>query len=342
MASPSRLRALDHLRGLGILAVLVFSLWGWLYSSPAPALLAHGVAGQLHPGDLIFPLFAFCSGVSLWFYVCRQRARGQTLETAAGHYLRLLVLALLISATRIFLPFPDEVMFIALSGLLILPLIWPLGKPVSSFSSRIPSLALPLVYSLLILALRILLPVADPALFRQLASGYLGGWMGLFYYSLLLLAAALLACRAFPSAQFSPSSKPVLMRAAAISLALFCLLSLFDFPDRTALSLSFLALSFAAGVILLKLFIHLFDSGQRRWRLAEAVGRFSLAGWALFYAVSSIFWHLHLSDRLDPLLYPIFCILLYLALGAALLLIRPPSSPPISQTGSKTGAISGG
>ena len=327
LSSP-RLLALDHMRGFGILAVLIFSLWGWLYSSPSPAWMVHNAAGQFHLGDLIFPLFVFCSGFSLWFYVCSQRSRGASLEAAAGHHFRLLLLALLISAMRAFFPFPDEVMFIALGGLLVLPLVWGLGGRGANPPTRIRWFAIPLAYAAVVLALRFLLPLADSPLYHQLASGYLGGFMGLLYYSLLMLAASLLASLAFPAVNPTHLFKPVILRAAALSLPIFGLLSLVDFPDRTALSLSFLILVFSIGAFLLLLFIHLFDEGRRRIWLVEAVGRSSLAGWALFYAVSSLFWHLGLADKLDPNLYLVLCVALYLALGAILLMSRPPLARP--------------
>ncbi len=316
-----RLSALDHLRGAGILLVFLFSFWTWLYpNAPAPDAIVHNVPGQLHAGDLVFALFIFCSGVSLWFFYRRCLLRKLQFDSAAGRYLRLLGLAILISAVRLFTPFPDEVIFIALSALLVLPLLW-LRRPL-----------IPAVYAALVLAVLVGLRPLAPELWYSLTAPYLGGILGVFYYSLLALAACAVAAFAFPSGLLDKRSLPALWKSWGLALALLAASSLvLGAPDKMGLSISFLALSLAVFIPLLALSIHLFDNLRWRLPLVVRIGASSLAGWAAFYAVSALFWYRGWGGSLDSGLYPLFCVLLFAALGLLLHcldIVRERQKPP--------------
>ncbi|VVB56861.1 Uncharacterised protein [uncultured archaeon] len=307
---PLRLSALDHLRGLGILLVFLFSFWYWLYPGGAvPALIEHNVPGQVHAGDFVFALFIFCSGVSLWFFCARARQTRVPLDSALGRYLRLLGLALLISATRLFVPFPDEVLIIALSALIALLVVW-LGRPLLSG-----------LWALAVVAVFSGLKFGAPAFWSSLTAPYLGGFTAVFYYSLLTLAAAIISARAFPRARLEPGSIPSLWNSWGWALAGLALTLPLGLPDKVGLSFSFLALSLAIFIPLLVLAIRIFDAGGLRLPLAGRIGASSLAGWAVFYAVSALVWYRDWGNRLDPSLYVLFCAALYVLLALALHLL---------------------
>ena len=302
-----RISGLDHLRGIGIVLVIVFSLWYLMYypSEPGFGLLVHIVPGQLHPGDFVFPLFVFCSGASLWLFSGRMGQK--SLARAEKRYLWLLLAAIAISGMRLFAPFPDEVTTIALCDLIALEAFWP------DSSARLKSLLAAL------LAFFIAAPVLLPAQFASFASQYLGGWLAIPYYLILLIAGFMVSMAAFPNGKSGRGTLVCLAKWVAAFSALAALGSLLWPLDRTALSLSFLALAAAVSTLLLLALVWLCDGLGFKSRFLAVLGANSLWGWALLYAVSSIFWLSGSKGSFYPIIYLPFCALLLILLYAAML-----------------------
>jgi len=117
MQPTGRVRAIDSFRGISIMLMVFFTLFGMLCREPEA--LTHNVPGSVHAGDFVLPMFLFASGMSLVFFgKKRARDRGYVLDVAA-RFVKLALVAMLLS------PFSTGVLFdmdeIMLSALLFLP-----------------------------------------------------------------------------------------------------------------------------------------------------------------------------------------------------------------------------
>lgn len=306
---PMRVSGLDHLRGLGVVCVIVFSLWYWMYyPEPSFSPLVHVVPGEFHIGDLVFPLFVFCSGVSLHLYSQKVKKRGGTAADAERKYLKLLLVALAICGLRLFLSFPDEVMVIAMCDIIAVNLFWSSGKSTVLRSA------------LLIAALLLAVQAFLPSIWAYATGTYLGGWLAIPYYLIILLFGLFVAQQAFPDGEYAPKAtlRALLKWSAAFALASILCLLLWPL-DRSALTLTFIAFSTAASAIMLLVFVRICDKWGRRSSFLSVLGANSLWGWALLYALSTMFWFMGKKGNYYTWAYLPFCALVLFALYFALL-----------------------
>ncbi len=304
-----RISSIDHLRGIGIILVLVFSLWQWMYH-PQPFFnpLVHIVGSELHAGDFVFPLFLFCSGASLWLYARSLKARGGKLEQAERKYLGLLLASLAICGMRLFVSFPDEVVIIAACALISVIIFWN-----SSLQGILLS-ALALCASFAFLAFFF------PAFLSGASGDYLGGWLGIPYFLPVFLFGFMVSQAAFPQGKFSGIRT---YRTLSVWLLAFSALTLasslaWQF-DRSSLSPSFLPLSMAISTLALLFFTWLCESAGFHSQFLALLGQNSLWGWALLAAITSAFWLLEKKGEYPSGIYLPFCALLVFMLYAALL-----------------------
>ena len=91
-AAPSRAAAVDALRGLAILGMVLVAaeplggLPAWMYhaQTPPPTFeMNTAIAGFTWP-DLVFPIFMFCLGVAIPLSLARRLERGAGLRELAG------------------------------------------------------------------------------------------------------------------------------------------------------------------------------------------------------------------------------------------------------------------
>ena len=304
-----RILGLDHLRGFGIILVIVFSLWQWMYY-PVPefSLLVHNQNGQFRFGDLIFPLFLFCSGVSAWLLCSKLRQSGRTIAEAEKKYLLLILTALVISAAHLFTPFPDEVMMIAVCNVILFNLLW-------SNVSRKSLIAASILLPLMLFAFKSL----SPDIWKMVGDFYLGGWLGLLYYLPIVIIGSVIAQDTLPGGKFEPKTA---FKAIEKWLAIFlaaAIISALIFPiDKMGISPSFLPVAMLACASLFWLFLNICDQMGFNSGFLRLIGAHSLWGWALLFFVSGgIFAQKKMGD-FDPSIYLPFCALLLLLLYAAL------------------------
>jgi hypothetical protein len=268
----------------------------------------HIVKGELHPGDFVFPLFLFCSGASLWLYLCKLKPRGGGLAQAERKYLWLLLAALAISGMRLFVAVPDEVITIAVCGLVSLNIFWHFGL------RGIAIAALALFASFALLA------AIFPAFLAQASNDYIGGWAGALYFLVMYLAGFVVSQAAFPNGRFfgQKTYRTLSLWLLAFSaLALACSFA-WDF-DRAALSPAFVPLSLSISTLMLLFFTWLCDSVGLRSRFLTTLGQNSLWGWALLCVLTTAFWLMGKKGAYLPGIYLPFCALLPLALYFVLL-----------------------
>lgn len=304
-----RLAALDHLRGFGIILVIVFSLWQWMYyPTDEFGLLVHNQHGEFHFGDLIFPLFLFCSGVSVWLYYGKLVRFGGSIADAEKKFMLLLLAALVISGAHLFSPFPDEVMVIAACSIILFNLLW----------YRVSRKYL-LAYSVLLPLSLSALQYPQPEIWKLAGDYYLGGPLAIPYYLIAVILGAIIAQDAFPGGNFEQrKSFNAIGKWLAILLAATVASALIFPIDKMNLSPSFLPASALFSASLLWLFLRLFESRGLKIDFLRLIGAHSLWGWGLLFYVSSGIWFAKRRGEIDPSTYLPFCALLLALLYAAL------------------------
>ena len=304
-----RLNSLDHLRGFGIILVIVFSLWQFMYFQvPEFGLLVHNQQGEFNFGDLVFPLFLFCTGVSVWFYYNRHRARGGKIEQAEKKFLSLLIVALVISSFHLFGTFPDEVTLIALCDILLFNLLW-------HRVSRRFLLAYSIAFPLLLFAFQKFLP----QFWAPFSGMYLRGIFAIPYYLIIAIFGSIMAQDAFPNAAFDRKKSFSALEKWIIILLSASLASSLLFPiDKMGFSPSFLPAALLFSAALFWLFLHLFEVRRLQIDFLRLIGKRSLWGWALLFFFSGAIFVLGTRGSYDPAIYLPLCALLLILLYAAL------------------------
>ncbi|MFH1080835.1 MAG: hypothetical protein V1766_11375 [Pseudomonadota bacterium] len=270
-----RIEGLDHLRGIGVLLVLFFSVAPWVYVQGGYEFLNHVIKGEFHLGDLVFPLFLFSSGTSIFLYLALHGKVG--FFDGAKKYAKLLFVALFISALRLFLPFPDEVMVIAVCDTLIFAVLMVSGKR---------GLA---AYCIAGMALLATMPNFAAGLWEELTKPYLGGTIGIIYYSLYAAGgffAASAALQNYPK-KIDPSAPEAYAKFGIAALIVFLVSLMFWEIDRTGLSITFVFLSLAVYCFALAFLVWLCDNKKIHNGLISTLGSVSIVGWAVFYATTS-------------------------------------------------------
>ncbi len=289
MADGMRSGWLDHYRGFGIILVLFFSLYGWMYSGDA-GFFRHNMPNEIHAGDFVFPMFVFASGVSMWHFRRKLRKGWNGFADGAEKFAGLLVAAIIISAFRLFQPyFPDEVALIALSCLIIFPVYFLLGKKgVAGYAAA----------SLIFFAFgKTALGIQA---WEMLRIGNLGGWLAAPYYAAILALGAL-------AAEYSLGKNRNAAKGFAHSGIAYAALSvplLFFFPPfKMENSVSFMMLSASGGAICMAACMRIFEVGRIRLGFVEAMGQKSLSGWAVYYFLTAMVWYLGLLGQFPAWAY---------------------------------------
>jgi hypothetical protein len=270
-----RLEGLDHLRGIGVLLVLFFSVAPWVYFQGGYEFLNHDIKGEFHLGDFVFPLFLFSSGTSIFLDIA---LHGKIrFFDGAKKYAKLLSIALLISALRLFLPFPDEVMVIAVCDTLIFLILMVSG---------IRGLA---AFCIAGIALLATMPIFTSVLWEELTKPYLGGVIGIIYYSLYVAGGFFVASVALQNySRIIESSAPKMYAKFGIAAQLVFWVSLIFWEiDRIELSITFIFLSLAVYCFALGFLVWLCDIKKVRNDFISTIGSASIIGWAVFYATTS-------------------------------------------------------
>lgn len=304
-----RLSSLDHLRGFGIILVLVFSLWQWMYYPTGEfGLFVHNRHGEFHFGDLILSLFLFCSGVSVWFYYGKLVRSSGSIADAEKKFLLLALSALVISGAHLFGFFPDEVLIIAACDILLFNLLWHKASRTFLFA-----------YSLLLPLLMFALQSLQPEVWKLAFGYYLGGWLGIAYWLVLVILGAIIAQDAFPNGKFE-QKKPfkAIEKWLAVLLFFAAVTALLSPIDKMNLSPSFLPVSALYTASLFWLFLHLFEARKLNIGFLRLMGAHSLWGWGLLFFVSGAIWFNGSRGDFDPSIYFPFCLLLLILLCAAL------------------------
>lgn len=278
------------------------------YPADEFGLLVHNQQGEFRFGDLIFPLFLFCSGVSAWLYYCKLVRFGGSIVDAEKKFLLLLLAALVISGAHLLSPFPDEVMLIATCGIITFNLLW---YKVSRNRLFAYSVLLPLFLSAL--------QSSQPEIWELAGDYYLGGPLAVPYYLVIVIFGAVIAQDAFPQGNFrQKASFNAIEKWLAVLLAA-TVASAIIFPiDKMNLSPSFLPVSALFSASLLWLFLRLFESRRLRIDFIRLIGAHSLWGWGLLFYVSGAIWIAKRRGDFDPSIYLPFCALLLILLYAAL------------------------
>jgi hypothetical protein len=301
-----RLQGLDYLRGFAIILVLVFSVWSSMYQKdPLSGLLEHNIPGQFRPGDLVFPIFLFCSGAALWFFYGKSLFAKAHFDDAVKKYFGLLLASLVISSSRFFSPFPDEVLLIAVSDILVFSALW---------FSGVRGLA---AYAVLCALLVFAGPFLLPSFWAALISPYLGGWAAVPYYSAIVAAGALFISRAVPGRQSAKADFGFMLKWAALFALLLALSTLVIPIDKMGLSLSFQFASVLVSSVLLSMCIWAFDAAKASFPPISLLGSHSLHGWALLFFFTAGIWDLGMQCSFSPAAYLPVCALLVLGLYAS-------------------------
>ncbi|NYZ73979.1 DUF1624 domain-containing protein [Candidatus Micrarchaeota archaeon] len=285
-----RIRSIDAFRGLAIM-LMVFYTISFLLSRSLPDLLRHNVAGSLHIGDFVLPLFLFASGMSLVFFHekrKKKKARDYVLDVVE-RFGKLVLISFFISPFSAggFLQM-DEVMLSAVLFLACVALV------------ELPEFALlmaGLVVFVLYFALDALLLLPD------FSAYYLGGYPAAVFYLPVMLGGVIAGKRV--------AGKKGLTIALLGAGLLFVVLLLLVPPYKSDATPSFMALSVLFSLLVFVLVEGLVGreraSGMTRERIArpehdtagvgrdeerrgilEYLGRQPIKYWVLMFVVVKI------------------------------------------------------
>ncbi|MEM4348081.1 MAG: hypothetical protein QXN37_00745 [Candidatus Anstonellaceae archaeon] len=310
-----RISAIDHLRGIFICLAIIFSLWHSLCTpDPSYSLFFHLIPQKFQPGDLIFPVFLFSSGASLWLYLHKLKQSNGRLVTAEKKYLNLLLIGIFFAGVKLFLVFPDEVTIIALLGLISINIFWSFGFFGIYIVAAILSISLLLLWLLF------------PSIPLSYSFRMLGGELGFAYFAIIYLVGFVISGFAFPSSTSNFES----VKKLSYSLLALAFISFFFsllWPiDRTSLSPSFLAFSLSVSIFILTLLVLLCDIFDVKFGFFELLGQNSIWGWGLISIFQSSSLFFDFQTAMSVWLYLICCaILLLLLYGAVAIFGRKKS-----------------
>ncbi|MEM4555046.1 MAG: hypothetical protein QXT25_04310 [Candidatus Anstonellaceae archaeon] len=282
-------------------------MWQWFcIHDESYALFFHVVPQKFYPGDLIFPVFLFASGASLWLYIFKLKRKRQSLVEAERKYLSLLLLGFFFSGLKFFSIFPDEVMIIALLGILSLNLFWAFGRT----GVYLAAVALSLFF--------LWLWVWSPGIIFQYYFKMLGGELGFAYFAIIYLVGFAVSSYAFPSAvPNSASLKKLSLLLLHIAFLAFFFSLLWPI-ERLSLSPSFLALSLSVSLLILTILVLLCDLWGFKSDFFVLLGQNSIWGWGLLSISLPISFVFNLKVAMPVWLYLLCCIALIFLLYAAL------------------------
>jgi len=245
-----RLRSIDAFRGLAIVLMVFFTLT-LTFSSQLPDLITHNVAGSLHAGDFVLPMFLFASGMSLVFFH-EKRKKKKALEYALDvveRFGKLALVSFLLSPFTAGIFQMDEVM---LSAILFLVCVVLVG---------LPEMVLVLVA---FAVFAIYFALYDLSLLPDFSAYYLGGYPAAIFYLPVMLGGVI----AGKLIAEKKGLAPALLGAGL----LFVVLLLVVPPDKSEATPSFMALSVAVSLLVFVLIERAVGTGRERKRTSDEPG----------------------------------------------------------------------
>ncbi|MFN7991402.1 MAG: hypothetical protein U0R44_04570 [Candidatus Micrarchaeia archaeon] len=219
-----RVAGIDRFRGFSIVLMVFFTMTGVL-SDRLPDPLRHNLAGSVHAGDFVLPLFLFASGMSLVHYVRKRGLKKDfPLDVAerTGFYIMIWIFISPLSAGAI-LQMDELVLSIILSLLLIVLL--------TQTEMVLAGAGILVISSYLVLGQSGMLP--------DFSAYYLGGFPAAIFYLPVMIGGALAAM-----------NEKRIGSIAAASLALTGLLMIAVPPYKLLASPSFMTLSVAVSCMI--------------------------------------------------------------------------------------------
>lgn len=276
-----RVRSIDIFRGIAIVLMVFFGIYGALNSTPD--FLQHNKPGSLHFGDFVLPMFLFASGMSLVFFAKRREKLAQ-LDYAldcANRLTKLILVSMLITLlTGRFLSM-EEVM---LNAILFIPALLLIAFPEMAIAAL----------ALLIFALYFALSAFH--MLPDFSAAYLGGYPAALFYLPVMLGGVIAGKRILQG----KSTNPVLFASALLSIALLPLSP----PYKTDVSPSFMALSVLLSLILFRAVeILLAKSQSAISSFFEYLGRNPIRYWVFMFVLLFVPLNFYaiLSGRSIPL-----------------------------------------
>ena len=226
-----RVRSIDIFRGITVVLMVFFSIYGALSSTPI--FLQHNEPDSVHFGDFVLPMFLFASGMSLVFFA-KKREKETPMNYAldcANRITQLLLVSMLITLLSGRFLQMDEVM---LNALLFIPSL-------ILIILALPELAIAAI-ALLIFAFYSFLSAFG--MLPDFSATYLGGYPAALFYLPVMLGGVIAGRRVLEG----KSTNPALFASAIVFVALLLLSP----PYKTEVSPSFMALAVFLSLIFFK------------------------------------------------------------------------------------------
>jgi len=258
-----RVRSIDIFRGIAIVLMVFFSIYGVLSSTPD--LLQHNQPNSVHFGDFILPMFLFASGMSLVFFAKKRGKEGMPgyALDCANRLTQLLLVSAFLTLFRGFFLGMDEVM---LSALLFIPSALLIALP----EAAIAGISLLIFASYLSLSSFNALP--------DFSAAYLGGYPAALFYLPVMLGGVIAGKRILEG----KSINSLLFVSIALSIALLLLSP----PYKNDVSPSFMALSILLSLVVFIAGNALLGKGSSQISgFFEYLGRKPIRYWVLMFVV---------------------------------------------------------
>ncbi|MDD5171466.1 MAG: heparan-alpha-glucosaminide N-acetyltransferase domain-containing protein [Candidatus ainarchaeum sp.] len=263
-----RVRSIDAFRGLAIVLMVFFTLT-FVFSRSLPDLITHNVAGSLHLGDFVLPLFLFASGMSLVFFHEKRKgnkAREYILDVIE-RFGKLVLISFFISPFSAggFLQM-DEVM---LSAVLFLVCILLIGLPDT------------LLVLIALAVFGLYFALSDLSLLPDFSAYYLGGYPAAIFYLPVMLGGVIAGKRVMERKELTTA----LLGAGM----LFVVLLLIVPPYKSDATPSFMALSILLSLVVFVLVeTALKQLNKKREGVLEYLGRQPIRYWVLMFVMVKI------------------------------------------------------
>jgi len=256
-----RVRSIDIFRGIAIVLMVFFSIYGVLSSTPD--FLQHNRPDSVHFGDFVLPMFLFASGMSLVFFA-KKRAKegmpGYALD-CANRLTQLLLVSVFITLFRGYFLGMDEVM---LNALLFIPSALLIVLPEAAIAG----------FSLLIFASYFALSSFNAL--PDFSAAYLGGYPAALFYLPVMLGGVIAGRRIFEG----KSINSLLFVSIALSIALL----LISPPYKDVVSPSFISLSILLSLVVFMAGGALLGKGSSQISgFFEYLGRRPIRYWVLMF-----------------------------------------------------------
>ncbi|MFH1520170.1 MAG: heparan-alpha-glucosaminide N-acetyltransferase domain-containing protein, partial [Candidatus Micrarchaeota archaeon] len=253
-----RVAAIDMFRGLSIVLMVVFTVI-LVLSNILPWPLTHNVPGTLRPGDFVFPMFIFASGMSLVFFDQKRKKlkRNQYILDVIERFGKLVLIWFFLS------PFSAG-RFLGVDEILVIALLMIPSLLLVKFSEKkIAIVALSVFILYFVLSAWNSLPYFN--------EDYLGGYGAVIFYLPVMLAGVI-------TGKNIKETKKLIVPVVIISL----LLLLFIQPYKNIVSPSFMALSVLVSLVL-------FECCKKiKFEPLEYLGKKPIRYWVLMFLVIGI------------------------------------------------------